>query len=89
MERKGSAMRPGGLGGPDGIASWSILKTLDLGHLHGSVVKCLPLAQVMIPRSWDQVPTSDPLPSGESASPSPSAPPHRLAHFLSPFQINK
>ena len=26
-----------------------------LGHLDGSVVECLHLAQVMIPGSWDQV----------------------------------
>ena len=31
--------------------------------LGGSVVECLPLAQVMIPRSWDQVPHQAPSPS--------------------------
>ena len=38
------------------------------GHLNGSVVKHLPLAQVMIPGSWDRVPHW--APHGEPASPS-------------------
>ena len=29
-------------------------------HLGGSVVQCLPLAQVVILRSWDQVPLVSP-----------------------------
>ena len=29
------------------------------GHLGGSVVEHLPLAQVMIPVSWDRVPSQD------------------------------
>ena len=38
------------------------------GHLGGSVVEHLPLAQVVIRGSWDQVP--HPAPHGEPASPS-------------------
>ena len=48
-------------------------------------VKHLPLAQVMIPGSWDQVPHQASLLSGESASPSPSAPLQCLHSFS---QIN-
>ena len=40
-----------------------------LGHLGGSVVERLPLAQVVIPGSWDQV--LHWAPHGEPASPSP------------------
>ena len=36
------------------------------GHLGGSVVECLALAQGMIPGSWDQVPQQ--APCGEPAS---------------------
>ena len=39
-----------------------------LRHLGGSVVECLPSAEVMIPGSWDQVPHQ--APCGEPASPS-------------------
>ena len=39
-----------------------------MGHLGGSVVEQLPLAQVMILGSWDRVPHR--VPSGLSASPS-------------------
>ena len=39
-----------------------------MGHLGDSVVEHLPLAQVMIPQSWDQVP--HPAHHGEPASPS-------------------
>ena len=39
-----------------------------MGCLGGSVVEHLPLAQVMIPGSWDQVPYH--VPHRESASPS-------------------
>ena len=39
-----------------------------LGHLGGSVVECLPLAQSMILGSWDRVPHQDP--HREPASPS-------------------
>ena len=38
------------------------------GHLGGSVVECLPLAQGGIPESWDQVPHR--APCTEPASPS-------------------
>ena len=44
-------------------------KAKALGHLGGSVVEHLPLAQVLILRSWDQVP--HPVPHREPASPSP------------------
>ena len=45
------------------------LKTgIVLGHLSGSVVECLALAQGMIPGSWDQVPHW--APCEEPASPS-------------------
>ena len=37
-------------------------------------VKLLPLAQVMIPGSWDGVPRQVPCSVGEPASPSPFAP---------------
>ena len=37
-------------------------------HLDGSVVECLPLAQVMIPGSWDRVPQQ--APCKEPAPPS-------------------
>ena len=43
-------------------------KTKHMGHLGGSVVERLPLAQGMIPGSWDQVPHR--APCTESASPS-------------------
>ena len=43
-------------------------KELGQGHLGGSVVEHLPLAQVMIPGFWDQVP--DRAPCMEPASPS-------------------
>ena len=39
------------------------------GHLGGSVVEHLPLAPVVIPGSWDQVPQQD-IPCMEPASPS-------------------
>ena len=39
-----------------------------MGHLGGSVVEHLPLVQVVIPGSWDQV--SHQAPCGEPASPS-------------------
>ena len=39
-----------------------------MGLLGGSVVECLPLAQVVIPESWDQVPHW--APCSEPASPS-------------------
>ena len=42
---------------------------LQSGHLGGSVVELLPLAQVMIPGSWDLV--LHVAPSRELASPSP------------------
>ena len=45
-----------------------IKDALIVGHLGGSVVECLPLAQVMIPGSWDQV--LHRAPHREPASPS-------------------
>ena len=39
---------------------WFCLKTTDEGHLGGSVVECLPLAQVVIPGFQDQVPLRAP-----------------------------
>ena len=39
------------------------------GHLGGSVVECLPLAQVVIPGSWDRVPLG--LPTGSLLFPLP------------------
>ena len=36
-------------------ATGFFIKGGDEGHLGGSVVEHLPLAQVMIPRSWDRV----------------------------------
>ena len=41
-----------------------------MGHLGGSVVERLPLAQVIIPGSWDQVPHQ--APCRQPASPSAS-----------------
>ena len=56
------------------------------GHVDGSVGEALPLAQVMILKSPKWSPASGNLLSGESASPSPSAPPPAhallLTHFL-------
>ena len=43
-----------------------------MGCVGGSVVECLPLAQVVIPGSWDQVPHQ--APCIEPASPSAYAP---------------
>ena len=51
-------------------------------------IKRPPSAQVMIPGSWDQALCRESLLSGESASPSPSAPAHVLFHG-SLSQINK
>ena len=45
-----------------------MLKISEWGPLGGSVVERLPLAQVMIPGSWDQVPLQ--APQREPASPS-------------------
>ena len=39
-----------------------------MGYLGGSEVKCLLLAQIMVPGSWDQVPHQSP--HREPASPS-------------------
>ena len=44
------------------------LKHITPGHLGGSVVEHLPLAQVMVPGFWDRVPHRDP--HREPASPS-------------------
>ena len=43
----------------------------------GSVVECLPLAQVMIPGSWNQVPHQDP--SGSLLLPLPVSLPPSLS----------
>ena len=43
---------------------------IELGHLGGSVIERLPLAQVVIPGSWDQV--LHQAPHRELASPSVS-----------------
>ena len=48
----------------------ALKKKKCLGSLGGSVVECLPLVQVMIPGSWDQVPHR--APHREPASPSAS-----------------
>ena len=45
-----------------------LINIISLGHLGGSVVKHLPLGQVMIPGSWDQVPHQ--APHRETDSPS-------------------
>ena len=42
-----------------------------LGHLGGSVIKRLPLAQVMISRSWDRAPHQAPSSSGNLLLPLP------------------
>ena len=47
--------------------SWYMESTV-LGHLGGSVVEHLPLAQVVVPGSWDRVPHR--APCMEPASPS-------------------
>ena len=49
-------------------ASCPIFKWVAMGHLGGSVVKCLPLAQGMTLRSWD--PVLHQAPYMEPASPS-------------------
>ena len=51
------------------------------------MVKHLPLAQVMIPRSWDRALHWAPCLVGESAS--PSVPAHVLSRTHSVSQINK
>ena len=43
--------------------------TFDVECLGGALVECLPLAQVVIPGSWDGVPYQ--APCGEPASPLP------------------
>ena len=48
------------------------MKMRTWGHLGGSVVERLPLAQVLIPKAWNQVP--HPAPHREPASPSMSLP---------------
>ena len=54
--------------GWDKMLDISLIKSSTLGRLGGSVVERLPLAQVMIPGSWDQVPHQ--APCMETASPS-------------------
>ena len=56
----------------NGLYQWPKVGQLDIkknneGHLGGSVVERLPLAQVVIPGSWDQVPSGS---LWEPASPS-------------------
>ena len=58
------------------------MKAYGLGHLGGSVVKCLPLAQGMIPRSWDRV--QHQAPCRKPASPSAC-----VSAFLSVSLMNK
>ena len=53
-------------------------------HLDGSVIECLPLAQGLIPGSWDQVPHRAPLEEPASPSSYVSAP-----LCVSHEQINK
>ena len=53
-----------------------------MGHLCGSVVECLPWAQVKIPGSWDGMPLRAPF--GEPASPSAY-----VCTFLSVSLMNK
>ena len=61
-----------------------------MGHRVAQLVKHLPSAQVLIPRSWDQAPTSDSLLSWEPASPSPLLMLFlALSLFFSLSQINK
>ena len=57
------------------------------GHLDGSVVKWLPLAQVMISRSWDWAPHWAPCSVGSLLLPLPLPFPELCS--LSLFQINK
>ena len=59
---------------------------LTRGAWVAQLVKHLPLAQVMIPGSWNRAPESVSLLSGESASPHSAPPP---APALSVSQINK
>ena len=54
----------------EGLCSWNSdrgIRSIDKGHLGGSVFEDLPLAQVVILRSWDQDPHQ--APCGEPASP--------------------
>ena len=65
---------------------YPFFKILFLGGLWvAQSVKCLSLAQVMIPQSWNQAPHGAPCSAGESASPSLSAalPAWALSHSLS------
>ena len=52
-------------------------------------VKCMPLAQVMIPGVWDPARHRAPCSAGESASPTPSAPPLPRVCTCALSQINK
>ena len=53
------------------------------------LVKHLPSVENIISGSWDRAPLSGSLPSRESASPSPSAPPPCLCSFFLPLSRNK
>ena len=54
------------------------------GHLGGSVVECLPLAQVMIPGAWDRAPHQAPCLAGRLLLPLPLLhPPFMLSFSLS------
>ena len=58
-------------------------KKLIEGHLSGSAVKHLSLAQVIIPGSWDQVPHQDPFSVESLLLPLPAAPRFVLSLLLS------
>ena len=51
------------LGGPLIQHDWGLFKIRNWGHLGGSVLEHLPLAQVEILGSWDQVPYQVPVQS--------------------------
>ncbi|XP_064438058.1 protein FAM98C isoform X2 [Mirounga angustirostris] len=60
-------------------STWSLAERSSVQsweHLGGSIVKCLPSAQVMIPGSWDRAPHRAPCSAGSlllSPSPTPTA----------------
>ena len=64
-----------------------------MGRLGGSAVKCLPLAQVVIPEIWDQVlhqaPCMEPVPHQAPPHMEPASPSAYVSASLSVSLMNK